>query len=274
MNIARRASARGRRGADAPHHGARRRARPTRRSCMIQPGARRRPCVAMQAAEEKLVKGEGRDALPPEQRALQHLQRAEAMYRDVQVQIGPAAGRRWRRRRRQAANAEDLADLFELQTDKLRNQYEAVQQRVAAAAAERAGGRRRARAAQGARAADSSRRTSGCSVSPSRCASSSGQQRQRRWRWWRRRRSASWRDEAEEEARRLERLAREQRSTTRKSPRARAGHARGERDAIAGKAANDGGVAQGRAGARSAAGSAAPVSRSATVARRATWMTP
>ena len=82
--------------------------------------------ASLRAAEERLVKGLGRDALPPEQQALQRLQRAEAMYRDVQVQFGGqqgggggggGGGQR----------AEDLADLFELQTDKLRNQYEAVQ---------------------------------------------------------------------------------------------------------------------------------------------------
>src|SRR5215207_7387000 len=81
--------------------------------------------TALRAAEERLVKGSGRDALVPEQQALQRLQRAEAMYRDVQVQFGGqqgggggggGGGQR----------PEDLADLFELQTDKLRNQYEAV----------------------------------------------------------------------------------------------------------------------------------------------------
>ena len=82
--------------------------------------------TSLRSAEERLVKGLGRDALPPEQQALQRLQRAEAMYRDVQVQFGGqqgggggggGGGQR----------PEDLADLFELQTDKLRNQYEAVQ---------------------------------------------------------------------------------------------------------------------------------------------------
>ena len=84
-----------------------------------------RAVAALRAAEELLVKGQGRDALPPEQQALQALQRAEALYRDVQVQFGGqqqgggggGGGQR----------PEDLADLFELQTDKLRNQYEAVQ---------------------------------------------------------------------------------------------------------------------------------------------------
>ncbi|HSJ16296.1 MAG TPA: hypothetical protein VK939_17955 [Longimicrobiales bacterium] len=62
-------------------------------------------------------------ALQPEQRALLPLLRAEALYREVQValQQQPGAGGGG------APNAEDLADLFELELDKLRNQYETVQ---------------------------------------------------------------------------------------------------------------------------------------------------
>src|SRR6185503_5640449 len=79
---------------------------------------------AMQPAEELLGRRLARAALPVEQRALQHLQRAEALYREVQVQLGDqnAAGAGSNNE-----NAEDLADLFELETDKLRNQYESVQ---------------------------------------------------------------------------------------------------------------------------------------------------
>jgi hypothetical protein len=77
----------------------------------------------MQAAEEGLGKGAPREALPPEQRALQRLQRAEAVYRDVQVQMGNQGGGGGGNN----ARAEDLADLFELENDKLRNQYESVQ---------------------------------------------------------------------------------------------------------------------------------------------------
>jgi hypothetical protein len=62
------------------------------------------------------------DALPPEQRALQHLQRADAIFRDVQVSFQSGGGGGG-----QAASAEDLADLFELELDKLRNQYETVE---------------------------------------------------------------------------------------------------------------------------------------------------
>ena len=80
----------------------------------------------LQAAEERLVKAQGIEALPIEQRALQHLQRAEELYRNVQVQMGGQQGGGGGGGGQK--KAEELADLFELQTDKLNNQYEAVQQ--------------------------------------------------------------------------------------------------------------------------------------------------
>ncbi len=76
----------------------------------------------MGPAEEKLAAKDPNDALPPEQRALQHLQRADAIFRDVQVSFQSGGGGGG-----QAASAEDLADLFELELDKLRNQYETVE---------------------------------------------------------------------------------------------------------------------------------------------------
>ena len=80
----------------------------------------------LQAAEERLVKAQGIEALPIEQRALQHLQRAEELYRNVQVRMGGQQGGGGGGGGQK--KAEELADLFELQTDKLNNQYEAVQQ--------------------------------------------------------------------------------------------------------------------------------------------------
>ena len=76
----------------------------------------------MKSAKEKLDARKAKDALSPEQAALKHLQRAEAAFRDVQVSFeqGGGAGSG-------AMNAEDLADLFELELDKLKNQYETVQ---------------------------------------------------------------------------------------------------------------------------------------------------
>ncbi|MEP6619884.1 MAG: DUF4175 family protein [bacterium] len=82
--------------------------------------------LSMIAAEEKLVRAEGTGALSPEQKALQHLQTAEALFRDVQVQMGQQGGGGGGGGAQQ--KAEDLADLFELQTDKLKNQYEALPQ--------------------------------------------------------------------------------------------------------------------------------------------------
>lgn len=76
----------------------------------------------MEPAEELLSEKKPDAALAPEQRALKFLQRAEATFRDVQVsfQQGGMGGEAQRM-------AEDLADLFELELDKLHNQYETVQ---------------------------------------------------------------------------------------------------------------------------------------------------
>ena len=74
----------------------------------------------MQAAEGELGEEDVKAALPHEQRALQQLQKAEETYEKyvtLQQQGGGGGG----------PNAEDLADLFELELDKLRNQYETVQ---------------------------------------------------------------------------------------------------------------------------------------------------
>jgi hypothetical protein len=79
----------------------------------------------MKNAESRLhaVKPEG--ALPPEQKALQFLQQAEEEY-EMQVQVqrqqgggGGGGG---------SAMSQDLADLFEMELDKMANQYETRQQ--------------------------------------------------------------------------------------------------------------------------------------------------
>ncbi|MDE2712350.1 MAG: hypothetical protein F4Z74_04055 [Acidobacteria bacterium] len=82
--------------------------------------------VEMTVAEELLVAGDPDDALPREQKALTHLQRADAVFRDVQVTFGQGGGGGGGGGPR--AQAEDLASLFELEMDKLRNQYETVEQ--------------------------------------------------------------------------------------------------------------------------------------------------
>ncbi|MBI4540523.1 MAG: DUF4175 family protein [Gemmatimonadetes bacterium] len=74
---------------------------------------------AMGQAEEELGRRVPRTALPPEQRALQHLQRAEAAFRERQIVRAEASSGG-----SPNTNAEELADLFELELDRMRNQYE------------------------------------------------------------------------------------------------------------------------------------------------------
>lgn len=79
---------------------------------------------AMREAEEELQDQDASGALPPEQRALQFLQRAEEAYEEVMVQMGGGGGGGGGS---QSQAAEDLADLFELELDKFQNQYETMQ---------------------------------------------------------------------------------------------------------------------------------------------------
>jgi len=74
----------------------------------------------MTQAQQMLLEESPADALPPARKALQHLQRAEAAFRDAQIAFGRSSGQG-------AAAAEDLANLFRLEMDKLRNKYESVQ---------------------------------------------------------------------------------------------------------------------------------------------------
>ncbi len=78
----------------------------------------------MEPAQAQLSALRPEDALPPEQRSLKFLQRAEATFRDVQVSFQRGGGGGGGEAQRMA---EDLADLFELELDKLHNQYETVQ---------------------------------------------------------------------------------------------------------------------------------------------------
>jgi hypothetical protein len=77
----------------------------------------------MAAARGQLEAKKAKEALTPEQGALKHLQRAEAAFREVQVSFGEGA----QGGAAAAMSAEELADLFELELDKLKNQYETVQ---------------------------------------------------------------------------------------------------------------------------------------------------
>ncbi len=78
----------------------------------------------MEAAMDRLDAFDPGGALSEEQQALQYLLRAEALYDEVQVsqQQGGGGGGGGG-----GPSAEDLADLFELELDKLKNQYESVQ---------------------------------------------------------------------------------------------------------------------------------------------------
>ncbi len=85
--------------------------------------------VEMKAAESKLHAVKPEAALPPEQKALQLLQQAEEEY-EIQVQMqrqqggGGGGG---------SAMSQDLADLFEMELDKMANQYRDTPAGVAAA---------------------------------------------------------------------------------------------------------------------------------------------
>jgi hypothetical protein len=79
----------------------------------------------MESAPPPLRKEQGKDALPPEQRALQKLLAADAIFREVQVAFGDqsnSGGGSGSEREQQ-----ELAGLFELELDKMKNQYETVQ---------------------------------------------------------------------------------------------------------------------------------------------------
>jgi hypothetical protein len=79
---------------------------------------------SMDSARVRLERGDTRGALGPEQEALRVLQKAEASY-EVYVSRSPQQGGGGGGGNQ--ANAEDLADLFELELDRLQNQYETVE---------------------------------------------------------------------------------------------------------------------------------------------------
>ena len=77
----------------------------------------------MKNAEARLQKADPQGALEPEQKALQFLQRAEEEYEvQVAMQRGGGGGGGGN-----SQMAEDLADLFELELDKMSNQYQTAQ---------------------------------------------------------------------------------------------------------------------------------------------------
>ena len=152
---------------------------------------------AMREAEGELQGQDADGALPPEQRALQFLQRAEEAYEEVMVQMGGGGGGGGGG---QNQAAQDLADLFELELDKLQNQYETMErgeQQQADNTVDELMERLRELARRQEREAERQRMRSRGQQS----AQGSGTAAQR-----------ELAEEAEEAARRLERLAREQNS--------------------------------------------------------------
>jgi DNA polymerase I-like protein with 3'-5' exonuclease and polymerase domains len=79
--------------------------------------------VEMEKAAINLGAQQPSNALPEEQKSLQQLMRAESLFREIQVSFGAQSSGGGELK----ANAEDLADLFELELNKLKNQYETVQ---------------------------------------------------------------------------------------------------------------------------------------------------
>ena len=152
----------------------------------------------MEDAPPPLRKEAGRDALPPEQRALQSLLAADALFREVQVAFGNQSngGQSGNSERQQ----QELAGLFELELDKMKNQYETVQRaQQQQAQQEKTEAERRleelARRQQ--QALDEQRRRMGQAAN----GSSGGNQRQQQ----------ELIDETRKAARELERLSRERR---------------------------------------------------------------
>ncbi len=78
----------------------------------------------MGPASDKLKGQSWKDALEPEQKALQHLLRAEATFRDIQVAFGNQGGGGGGG----GSAGRDLANLFDLELDTEKNQYETGQQ--------------------------------------------------------------------------------------------------------------------------------------------------
>ena len=150
---------------------------------------------AMRAAEEELQNQDADAALPHEQRSLQFLQRAEEAYDEVMVTQGGGGGGGGGGQQA----AQDLADLFELELDKMRNQYETMQrgqQQQADNTIDELMERLRELARRQEREAERQRRRARGQQSTQ--GGGAGQR--------------ALADEAEEAARRLERLAREQNS--------------------------------------------------------------
>jgi hypothetical protein len=84
---------------------------------------------AMGPASDKLRGSQWQNALAPEQKALQHLLRAEATFRDIKVAFGNRGGGAGGMR---GGAERDLQSLFDLELDTEKNQYESGRQSASA----------------------------------------------------------------------------------------------------------------------------------------------
>jgi hypothetical protein len=84
----------------------------------------RQAAKEMEGAPPPLRREQGKEALQPEQRALQRLLAADAIFREAQVAFGNQNGGGGSGGQREQ---QELAGLFELELDKMKNQYETVQ---------------------------------------------------------------------------------------------------------------------------------------------------
>ncbi len=82
-----------------------------------------RAAEAMRPAAERLRAIEWREALPHEQKALQYLLRAEAVFRQIRMAFGASQGG-------PGSLGRDLESLFDLEMDTEKNQYESGQQEL------------------------------------------------------------------------------------------------------------------------------------------------
>ena len=83
--------------------------------------------AAMGPASDNLRGLKWRDALPPEQKALQYLLRAESTFRQIKVAFGKSGGGGGG-----GGSGRDLENLFDLELDTEKNQYESGQQQASA----------------------------------------------------------------------------------------------------------------------------------------------
>ena len=76
----------------------------------------------MESVHQQLSRFQPKQALPPEQKALQRLLRTESLFKQIQIAMAGSGGNG------SGSSAEDLADLVDLELDRTKNQYETLQE--------------------------------------------------------------------------------------------------------------------------------------------------